>query len=181
MLSVVFLCFSYSNLPVVLFMFLVSNNANQKLKDVSTTWQVRTNELLFFHCLATWQMCPCVFLIAVVLCCRTGDISWLIDKGAQWFHLGKSQQVHRTRQHGHLWCWDTEQLTWTGDRICVNTEDNTETCFCSRKKQSYMVWIHWITGHVSNSNIGFSVCAAAKFNYLYTLFIRSQETAFLYK
>lgn len=119
-------------------MSLISNNANKKLKDVSTTWQVRTNKSFFLYFarppwplgvgsnpLSRYLMNMFLYVYNYSsLCCRTGDISWLIDKGSQWLHMKVPKDrpsVHRTPQHGHLWCWDTEQLSL--DRTHTYTQD----------------------------------------------------------
>lgn len=124
----------------------------QILKDVSTSWQVRTNLSFFyfpFH-IESWElsaidlinMCMWMCLTAALWVCRTGDISWLIDKGSQWLHIWRSQgQTQSPPQHGPLWCWDTEQLSQSGHTLTHTlgtglldthfTEDDTETCFCS--------------------------------------------------
>lgn len=134
-----FMCYDcvFPTLSVVFIkslMSFISNNANQKLKDVSTTWQVRRNKsftFFFYFTQPFWplgvgtnplsryftKMFPYVSNYSF-LCCRTGDISWLIDKGSQWLHMKVPKdrpRVYRTPQHGHLWCWDTEQLSldWT--------------------------------------------------------------------
>lgn len=71
-------------------------------------------ELALIHCLVTWQTCFCKCLITVF--CITGletFLGWL-TKAPNDF-TNDRPKVHRTPQHGHLWCWDTEQLSldWT--------------------------------------------------------------------
>lgn len=49
---------------------------------------------------------------------RTGDISWLIDKGSQWVHVWRSWgQIQSPPRYGHSWCWDSEQLSRPGHTL----------------------------------------------------------------
>lgn len=192
------------SVTTVILMFLVSFNfCVQTLKDVSAAWQVWKNKTLsyFFstymhpnHKFKMRNSIICNGFNHWLLCCRTGDISWLIDKGSHWLHLRISlkdrPKVHWTPSYGHFGAetlssyrpsftetpWKRLRLSearsrkddttvWFGDKLNHTRIEHTE----SPCRQVFLLTKQY-----------FSLCAAASCIYLYFLFIRSQRRAWAF-
>lgn len=119
---------SDSSVPHVSHVFHFLMMQTQNLKDVSTAWQVWTKMSFFYFPFHSYWTCigSCHRLLNVSHGCffgggvgyRTGDISWLIDKGSQWVHVWRSRgQIQSPPRYGHSWCWDSEQLSRPGHTL----------------------------------------------------------------
>lgn len=95
----------------------------------------------------------CLMIVALGGC-RTGDISWLIDKGSQWLHVGKSQeQIHldmdTSGAEAAIPVW-THTLTLEGGPLRRPWEQRWSSALLPRDTlmwllESFVVQIHWVT------------------------------------
>lgn len=70
------------------------------------------------------HVCVCVFVsrLCFLGVCRTGDISWLIDKGSQWLHIWRSDP----KSTGHIYM-DTYGAETLSSYTGLDTHLNTHT------------------------------------------------------